>query len=114
MVTKLRSTSVSPFEIEMWDGPKTVVVKNPEGEIAYCIYGDEDQLKQGYYAAQENPGLFFKNAVTHVETQAEYFPEQRVGIGMSRAEVEQILKNVGHKHLWSKKDDACRCGLSRE
>ncbi len=113
MTTKQRSTSVSPFEIEMWDGPKTVVVKNPEGKIAYCVYGDENQLKAGYYAAQENPALFFNNSMAHTEVRTEYFPEQRVGIAMSRAEVEEILANLKHTHSW-KKDDTCRCGFSKE
>ena len=116
MVTKLRSTSVSPYEIEMWDGPKTVVVKNPEGKIAYRVYNNEEGLKQGYYAAQENPSLFYENYKLFYERFKEMFSYGAPIIdesGISRSEVEAILVNVGHDHYW-RKDDTCRCGLAKE
>ncbi len=117
MTTKQRSTSVSPYEIEQWDGPKTVVVKNPEGKIAYVVYGDEEALKQGYYAAQENPALFYESFKetslygTPITFEDAFIPSSLDSF--SREEVEEILKNVDHKHSW-KKNDTCRCSLSKE
>ncbi len=115
MTTKQRSTSVSPYEIEQWDGPKTVVVKNPEGKIAYEVFGNEDDLKHGYYAAQENPrGWWNAHYAEGVETVFYNISQsEQVSSGMSREDVEEILRNVKHTHSW-KKDDTCRCGLSKE
>ena len=112
MTTKQRSTSVSPYEIEMWDGPKTVVVKAPNKKIAYAVYGDEETLKQGYYAAQENPQEWYNTNYRH-EPISVVSGHLVTGSGMSREEVEEILRNVKHAHSW-KKDDTCRCGLSKE
>ncbi len=112
MTTRQRATSVSPFVIEMWDGPKTVVVKNG-GVIAYRVYGDENALKTGYYAAQANPREWWNMSPKNFAGNVIIPGSKSEPIGMSREEVEAILSNVDHEHYW-RKDDTCRCGLSKE